>query len=375
MIYISVDNDYHTSLALSLVAQYHLPFSDVTFISHISKRNLTVGASGFRFYSVEVHPLCAGNSYRNPLSYIKAIIHQIKIGKLFNFNSKDILILTTEYELNNAIFAKQMRQAGGKTYILDEGVGFYFNNSPYHDLHIKSSDKFFLALYNLAFRVLGIPAHAKKGQEGRMFACVLDSLIDAIFSSLNLPINRKIKINGYQSRLKLSTKSKKIDSGIAMLFAANFECFNLKKEEMELAALAIKKMTMEFSEVYIKIHPSDYILKNDVFEFYNSLQGKNVRLVDNQLTAIDAINIYQPTIVVGTMSAALFDAMLLGCQSIFLFHLLPPIKDFGVYRFTLDKLNYKFISSLSDISVKYQCNIEVATLLHETSDVNFLELH
>jgi hypothetical protein len=375
MIYISVDNDYHTSLALSLVAQYHLPQPEVTFISHISKRNTTVGTSGFSFHSVEVHPLCAGNSYRNPLSYIKSIVHQIKIRELFNFNPKDILILTTEYELNNSIFAKQMRQAGGKTYILDEGVGFYFNNSPYHDLHIKSSDKFYLALYNFAFEVLGIPAYAKKGQEGRMFACILDSLVDAIFSSLNLPINRKIKINGYQSRLKSSANPKAIDSGIAMLFAANFECFNSKEEEMHLAALAIEKMAMEFTEVYIKVHPSDYHLKNDVFEFYKSLQGKNVKLVDNHLTAIDAINIYRPAIVVGTMSAALFDAMLLGCQPIFLFHLLPPITEFGVYKFTLDKLNYQLISSVSDISAKYQCKVDVATLLHESSDANFLELH
>lgn len=364
MIYFSVDNDHHASLVLLLVNFYNIPVAEVRIISHVSTRNTIICDSGLNFQQVEIHPLCAGNSYKNPLTYVKSIFHQLRIRRLFNFTSNDILIVTTEYELNNALFVKEVRRSGGRAYIFDEGIGFYFNNSPYHNIHIKRIDKIYLSLYNLAFKLMGIPAYAQKGQEGRMFACISDALINKIYSSMNLPINRQIPIDGYRSMLSSAIGCRSLNRKIVIIFASNFECFDLRKEEMHLAGLAIEQMDGAFSEVYIKIHPSDYIAQNDVFNFYKSLENKNVRLVDNSLTAVQAINFYRPAIVVGTMSTSLFDAMFLGCQPIFLFHLLPQIAEFGVYKYTLDNLNYKYISSLSDISPGYQCNVDVNNLMH-----------
>lgn len=371
MIYISVDNDHHASLAILLVNCYNIPLVEVKIISHISPRNTIIGDSGLNFQLVEIHPLCAGNSYKNPLTYVKSFFHQLRIKRLFNFTSSDILIVTTEYELNNAIFVKEMRQSGGRAYIFDEGIGFYFNNSPYHNTHAKRIDKIYLSLYNVAFKVLGIPAYAQKGQEGRMFACISDVLINKIYSSMNLPISRKIPIDGYRSMLSSATACGQLNPEVAIIFSSNFECFNLRDEEMRLAGLAIEQMAGVFSEVHIKVHPSDYIAQNDVFNFYKSLKYKNVRLVDNSLTAVQAINFYRPAVVIGAMSTSLFDAMFLGCQPIFLFHLLPKIAEFGVYKYTLDNLSYKFISSLSAISPSYQCNVDVTNLLHKNKHLDF----
>ena len=178
MIYISVNNDHHASLALSLVGHFKIPSAKVRLISHISSRNTITSASGLSFQPVDGRPLSAGNSFMNPLSYVKSIFHQIKIKGLFNFISSDVLIVTNEYELNNALFAKEMRRIRGRVYVFDEGIGFYFNNSPYHDFQVKRIDKIYLSLYNLAFKLMGIPAYAKKGQEGRMFACISDALIN-----------------------------------------------------------------------------------------------------------------------------------------------------------------------------------------------------
>lgn len=371
MIYISIDNDYHASLALLLVNCYNIPLVEVKIISHISPRNTILSDSGLNFQLVEAHPLCAGNSFKNPFTYIKSIFHQLRIKRLFNFTSSDILIVTTEYELNNALFAKEIRRSGGKSYIFDEGIGFYFNNSPYHNTLTKKIDKIYLSLYNAAFKLMGIPAYAKKGQEGRMFACISDVLINKIYSSMNLPISRQIPINGYRSMLNSAADCRQLNPEIAIIFSSNFECFDLKEEEMHLAELAIERMASTFSEVYIKVHPSDCIAQNDVFNFYKSLKYKNVRLVDNSLTAVQAINNYRPAVVVGTMSTSLFDAMFLGCQPIFLFHLLPKIPEFGVYKFTLDNLSYQFISSLSDISPSYQCKVDIADLMHDNKHLDF----
>jgi hypothetical protein len=273
--------------------------------------------------------------------------------------------------LNNALFAKEIHRSGGKVYIFDEGIGFYFNNSPYHNTLTKKIDKIYLSLYNAAFKLMGIPAYAKKGQEGRMFACISDVLINKIYSSMNLPISRQIPINGYRSMLNSAADCRQLNPEIAIIFSSNFECFGLKEQEMHLAELAIERMASMFSEVYIKVHPSDCIAQNDVYNFYKSLEYKNVRLVDNSLTAVQAINHYRPAVVVGTMSTSLFDAMFLGCQPIFLFHLLPKIPEFGVYKFTLDNLSYQFISSLSEISPSYQCNVDKTNLMHDNRHLDF----
>ena len=365
MIYISIDNDYHASLALSIIEDCQIPLAEVKFISTIGVRNTIIGASGLNFRPVESHPLCTGNYYRNPVTYVRSIVHQFKIKNSFNFTRNDLLIITTEYQLNNALFAEEMREVDGRTYIFDEGIGFYFNNSPYHESHTKRIDRFYLALYNLAFKLMRIPAYAKKGQEGRMFGCIKDNLVDRIYSSMNLPISRKIQIEGYRSVMKSVTNSSELKQEVAIFFATNFECFNLEKEEMHLAAQAIEQMSNQFSEVYIKIHPSDYNSKNAVFDFYTSLQYDNVKLIDNSLSAIQAINIYRPAVVAGSMSSTLFDALLLGCQPVFLFHLLPAIINFGVFKFTLSNLNYNFISSISEISPSYVCKVNADNLMNK----------
>jgi O-antigen/teichoic acid export membrane protein len=362
MIYISIDNDYHASLALSIIEDCQIPLAEVKFISTISVRNTIIGTSGFNFQSVEGHPLSAGNYYKNPLTYVKSIAHQFKIKNLFNFTRNDLLIIITEYQLNNALFAEEMRQAGGRSYMFDEGIGFYFNNSPYHKSKVKRIDRFYLALYNSAFKLMRIPAYARKGQEGRMFACIKDTLVDRIYSSMNFPISRKIQIENYRSVMKSVTNSSELKQEVAIFFATNFESFNLEKEEMHLAAQAIEQMSNQFSEVYIKIHPSDYFSKNAAFDFYTSLQYDNVKLIDNSLSAIQAINIYRPAVVAGSMSSTLFDALLLGCQPVFLFHLLPAIINFGVFKFTLSNLNYNFISSISEITPSYVCKVDADNL-------------
>lgn len=369
MIYISIDNDYHTNLATALIKQCNVKSEEVMFISHYSPRN-NISLLSYNKIETAGHPLSDGSGYNHPLSYLKSIIHQFKLSRSFNFTSKDILIVITEYQLNNAILAKKMKSAGGRVFLFDEGIGFYFNNSPYHHAYTKLLDKFYLFFYNLSFYFLIIPAYAKKGQEGKMFVCIKDTLIECMYSRLNLPIERKISIHGYQSQLNLAVDSKKFNNDTVIFFASNFECFNLKAEEMHLAALAIDQMASVFSKVYIKIHPSDYIKKNETFNFYSSINYHNVEIIDNSLSSIQAINKYSPSVVVGAMSTSLIDALLLGCQPIFLFHLLPDIKEFGVYKFTLDNLGYKFVSLISDISPDYQCNVDITNLTYQNYDLN-----
>lgn len=364
MIYISVDNDYHTSLATLFIEQCNLKIENITLISQISLRNNNAALTPFKKLEISGHPLSAGSGYARPISYVRSIQHKHKLDRIFDFNYGDILIVITEYQLNNAILAKKMKIAGGQVYIFDEGISFYFNNSSYNQLHTKRKDKLYLSLYNLVFRLIGIPAQANKGYEGRMFLSIKDYYINCIYSSFNYPINRSIPVFGYRNFLCSAPSPKNLESQTAILFASNFTEFGLKKEEMDLVALTIDKMASNFSEVYIKIHPSDFIAQNDVYVFYTNLKYDNVKLIDNSMGAVESIYLHRPAIVVGSMSTVLFDAMLLGCQPIFLFHLLPSIPGFSVLKSSLADFNYHFITSLEEVLPTYECEVELANLVY-----------
>ena len=366
MLYISVDNDHHGSLALSLIKKYGLMLEDVVFISHISPRNNIIPASKFRRKVVAAHPSYSGIRHNRLISYIRSVLHRWNLTSIFGFTEKDVLVVISEYQLNNAILAKEVKKVGGRVYLFDEGIGFYFNNSPYHNGQTTLKDRLFLLRCYLSYAARGIPAYITKGHEG-MYACIKDKYIDRIYSSMRLPIDRRVEVCGYRNVLVSGEAEKTKNENLVILFATNFDCFGLKEEELVLAGEAVKRLAGEFSEVYIKIHPSDWIAKNEIFSFYQKLIDSypNLRLVDNSLTGNEAIELYRPRVVVGAMSTALFDAIIFGCQPVFLFHLLPKVPAFGVYKFTLENLGYKYISSLSDISRHYECGVDIATLLYD----------
>ena len=371
MIYISVDNDHHSELALSLIHKYQFAVEDITFISHISKRNITIPASNFQRKTIAGHPLCSGSGYKNPMSYVRSISHQRLLNRIFSFNNEDILILITEYQLNNALLARKMKRARGKVYLFDEGVGFYFNNSPFHVSRTLWKDRIFLSAYNLAFKSLGIPAYAKKGFEGRMYVRIQEEYIDYICSRMRLPIDRPAPIFGYRNFLssELASLPKRTDE--AIFFANNLDSFGLKAEELAISSKALRQMALSFKKVHLKIHPADWGARNDIYDFYVQITTahENIELIDNSITGNDAIRKIRPSIVVGTLGAVIFDAFFFDCNPIFLFHLLPPVKSLDVWEYTLKSLGYRFINTIEQLSPHYQCDVEVSSLVFEDKEI------
>ncbi len=337
------------------------------FISHISIRNKIATLSGYSLQPVSIHPLCSGLSYKNPRAYWLSFLHQLKIGRLFQFKANDILVVTTEYQLNNALLARKMKQAGGQVYLFDEGIGFYFNNSAFHDLHIKLIDKLYLKLYDLAFASLGIPAYARKGFEGRMYVCIKEKYIDGIYSRMRLPIKRPLKIYGYRNFLASAQAREEKRRDSVILFASNLKAFGLEREERTLMEKVVRHLAEKFSRVYIKIHPSDAVAENENFYFYKKLidAHSNISLIENSITGNEAMELYKPGIVAGVLGATMFDAFFFGCHPIFLFHLLPPVPEFRICNFILEGIDYKFVQSLEDVNPEYQCHVDVDSLLYD----------
>lgn len=367
MIYISIDNDHQGELALSLIRKYEFSIQDVTFISHISKRNITIPASNFKIKTIAGHPLSGGSGYKNPMSYVRAISHHRLLERMFKFNNDDILIIITEYQINNALLARKMKHAGGKVYLFDEGIGFYFNNSSFHLSQTSYVDRIFLIAYNLAFKSLNIPANAKKGFEGKMHVRIRDKYIDFICSRMHLPIDRTAPVIGYRNFLasELADLPKKNDE--AIFFANNLDSFGVKNEELIVSKKALNQMAQNFNKIYLKIHPADWVAGNEVYQFYIKIiaEHKNIELIDNTISGNDAIRKIRPQIVVGTMGAVMFDAFFFYCQPIFLFHLLPSVKSFGVCEFTLKNLGYRYIDKVEQITPSYYSNVEISNLIFD----------
>ena len=360
MIYISIDNNYHFEQASKLIHKLDLTRSEFVIIKHNSIRNTNIDETDLEVVRLDGHPLSDGMSFKNIFAYLRVYQKALRIKSILRFAKNDVLIIFTEYQLNNAIYAKEIKKAGGCVYLFDEGIGFYFNNSFLH----KNSNPLKHFIFKYIFFLIGLPVVSKNAQEGIVFS-IKDCFIDKVFLRMNIPINRNVPVNASPIT---DFEDKNFDSKrIVIFFAANFDCFKLKKEEMDLASKTITHLLGAFSKVFIKIHPSDYHAKNDVFDFYNSFNDEKLRLIDNSIDAVKAIELFKPEIVVGSMSTVLFDALSKGVEPVFTYHLLPHVKNFQVYTYTLANLGYNFIKSIDEISSEYKSGIDKHNLFGKSS--------
>ena len=361
MIYITVDNDHTADLAKSIITNSGLPKEQFTIIAHLSSRNIKIFKENLKILAINSHPVTEGKGYKSFQVYKNVFRHNRYLKKKLQFKKEDILIVTTEYQLNSAIFAKMIKKIDGSVMVFDEGIGFYFNNHPIHGELETFKDKVFLLLYDIFHFIMRVPVEAKKGLENRMFPSIKSKYIDSIYVSMRIPVTRKNILVPYQSFL---LDSQELDPDSIVIFASNFKSFNLQNEEIKIVQDTINLALTKFKKVYLKIHPHDWVNQNEVYhnymEFLKDKQG--VELIDNNLTSNEALRKIKPRVVVGTLSTSLFDAFFLGCQPVFLFPLLPKIKEFIVCRNVLESLGYKFISSTNDIVKSYDSNVTVSNL-------------
>ena len=364
MYYISIDNDYHFELALRIVESAHIDVSKVTFISQTNLRNKKLLESCYVRVDIEGHPLSSGAGYKNPLVQLKSLVHHQQLKKKFNVGCDDILILLTEYQINNALLARQFFVSGGKVYLFDDGVSFYINNSRNIFQSVRTVDKIYLFIYNTIYSTLNIPAIAKQGFEGRMHVTIKDNYIHRLYSRLRMSLDRKIETIGFKFTDEIENSTYQPTTA-ALFLANNLSTFDLKDEEMHLAAMAIGQLARKFNMVYVKIHPADWVGKTDIYSFYNKLTEShtNVKLVSNDRTSNQLLKGINPSLVVGTLGAGMFDALFMGYPAIFLFHLLSRPVKFKVFAAAceglLARVGYHFIESLDQIAPSYTTRVNL----------------
>tara|TARA_B100000963_G_scaffold41570_1_gene30935 strand:+ start:24835 stop:25878 length:1044 start_codon:yes stop_codon:yes gene_type:complete len=346
MHYFSVQNNYHIQIAKLFIKKFKIPKNEIYYILNSSPHYYNLDVIDNKIF-LKAHPLSSGGGYKKINLYFKCINHNNKIKKAINFCDKDKLFILSEYEINNSILAKQIKIKNGKNYLIAESIGFYFNHHKYYQSNKEQS--IYLKILNLIFFIFNLPIVAKKGQEGIMYLSIKNRLIDKIYSRFDFEIERNLPIEKYKcisDDIMLNTKNKNI-----IVFASNFECFGYQKEEINLIKKAITICSKKFDKVSIKVHPQDYILKNNVYKEYQQLNLTNVKIVENSLTPLEAIKKHNCSYACGSISTSLFDALNYGCKTFFLFHLLKEIEELKVSKTMLDSIGYKFIDNLNDIDI------------------------
>lgn len=357
MIYFSINSDKHFLFFSQVIDHLGIKPDQVMYIVHENPRNERFRSSEYRCVIPRGHPFSAGKGKFNSENLSQVGL----LKKSIHFAKEDILMIPTEYELNNHIYADMMKSAGGKVYFFDEGIGTYFDNSPFHrDLNKSPRSIIKRFLSSLFFRGIGIKgSEAVEYHEGTYFR-IDDSKIDTFFSSHTLPLDRSFKITQYVhfnalNKINLNRKD-------FFFCTSDFDIWGLRKKEKDLAAKTILQAKKVFDTVYVKIHPREYSKNTELLVFYENFCIENdLELVGKDESLEEALLKRRPGVVASSMSTSLFDAALLGCEPVFTYHLLPEIKNFGVYDYTLKSLGYNYIKSLEDISPEYKSNIVAFT--------------
>ena len=353
MIYFSVNSDKHFLFFSRVIDEFGIPRDKIRFIVQENPRNNRVMSSSYQRVTLPGHPFGGGKGKFNPGN----LTHLRLVRKSLSFSKDDVLMIPTEYELNNHIYASMMKSAGGRVYFFDEGIGTYFDNSPFHRRMNKKPLVLLKRLFAYVFfQVIGLKgSNAVKAQEGYYFR-IDDKRIDMFYSSHKLSVDRSFKMTEY--RHFNASKRIDMDRDAFMFCTSDFACYGLREEEKELAVKTLKHAKKRFCKVYVKIHPAEYAKNSELLAFYKKFcQDNDLAIVGNDESFEESILKRRPWAVAASMSTSLFDAALLGCEPVFTYHLLPKIKSFGVYDFTMKSLAYNYIKSLEDISPEYKSNI------------------
>jgi hypothetical protein len=152
--------------------------------------------------------------------------------------------------------------------------------------------------------------------------------------------------------------------------------YDLEKEELELSKEILCHLTNRFKNVYLKIHPGDWLSQTPAYHFFLKIIQENpqIHLVDNDALGEEVIEKYEIGIIASPVSTLLFNSIFQGCEPIFFYHLLPYRDNFSVYNYTLKELGYNFIRGLDEVSPSYKSGVDAARLTFRSELIDYASM-
>lgn len=341
MVYLIVNNDFHIDNLLNHmdslqeydICVIRIPYNLTNECMTLSENVITIDS-----------PYKNLKKFINPFNIMKT---KRKVRNI-KFSNEDTVIFLTEYDPINQYVVFVAKKNGAKTILLEEGVSTYYNNISFlkESVTLKSVIKSTYLKYILGFKFVDV---YKNGSF--LFLKMKDIYIDEIVLYHAIELDRKINTNVINSScVRYDNLNKR---KCLFLNQPIYQSYLTSCEYLEEVNQIITALSGDFEIVYFKFHPRDSEdIKKSLKEIISNFT--NVSIVSEKYSLADTVDMYKPYFAISFFSDALFKLSLSGLSMVFLYPLIPKLKEHSVLKRlskVLEFMEYNHIKSIDEINL------------------------
>ncbi len=300
--------------------------------------------------------------YKN---FIRSWLGAISIYNLLRvrlrITDQDVLFIYTEFEPFNNLIALQFKKCKSRVYLIEDG-GFATYLPFCGDVEERLSLK--EKLREVIIRLCpGLAKLRFKKQNGDILPWLSDQYFDGVCLYRELSINRDIQI----INLKLGASSHLNCIPNSALFL-NEDLYVRDQSMVDyingLRSL-LKALFSGFNTVYFKYHPRESNLLRAHIQKKVLSQFPGLVIIEDNSSIEEIIDKYNPEVVASYFSAALLSLYERGVQPLYMYHLVPDLREkkyFQLVSLILDQWGYTFASDFSSVKSGYKSNLKFRSL-------------
>ena len=348
MLYLLVNNNYH----LYDFNIWKDEFKDQQIFLIQIPHHLNVIYNDQRFVEI--------TSFKPFFIGIKSLIKYCKIKQLHTVIDKmifpqkeDILLVFTEYEILNQYIIQKFKRVNAKIWLLEDGLATMaiFNGTfkPYRWKHYIMR---WVLRKIYGYKYLDVLYDGKN-----IFPIMTGKIFEGVCVSLGISIKRELKLFRYRKQYELISG---LNRKYAIFLNEDIYKFYCDFDEyLKFLLATLNVISNNFDIVYFKFHPRES-------DYYRKLINKNINrysniiiIEENQIVE-KIIENYKPKYAISFLSGSIINLLFKGLQPIYIYHLFPTLLKNPVLQgltVYLESINYRYVSSLSEINDSYSSGI------------------
>ena len=348
MIYFIVNNNYHVVDFDGHLARLQKNEVSLIEIPHALDMNARTDIKRFTYIRARKNGLVA--QILNFLSNVRQINQEIHPAK------GDFLFMYTEYEILNQYMAYRFKKFCANVYLIEDGgFGTYvpFRLTVSESLTLKEWIK--RELYRL---LPGLSRMRLHKLNGHIFPWMVDENIDGVCTYEHVALKRQIKTILLQRNHK--TPITLIPSRTVFLNEPIYGVYQSTEEYISGLRQIMEALCGKFDEVFFKFHPRETVewrikIQSHVLSRYPKL----IIMEENSAVEI-LVDKYRPAVASSYFCSALLSLSDRGVEPLYLYHLLPTLKDQLIFRevtVILNELGYNFVHDFCDINSNFRSGL------------------
>lgn len=267
--------------------------------------------------------------------------------------AEDSLLIFTEYELLNHLAARVFKERGASTYLIEDGgVGSYI------PLSLKRPEPYKLKdlIRRASIRIIpGLAQTRFTKFDGLLFPMLHDRHLDGVLLYRQMRINRAIPVSviARPALPRLATCP-----GRVVFLNQPLYCEHIQSDADYANGLQqiLGALCAGYSEVFFKFHPRESYEARARITIEILQSFPKLRIVEGNQPFEEMIADLQPEAVASYNSTPLLNLTGTGIQPLFVYHLLPDLRQapsFDAMHALLDAWGYQFASNWSELASGY----------------------